>query len=260
MRIISLILMLFFLNLGTSYSYEVSGVFKNLSEDISVIEGESFDAEINIWPMLDENLETIKNNLLSKTFLDYFYIVKVNGIKFSENNSEVVVVYVKAVLTKSYENKSVFLWNYKSLTIPFEVKNITPIKNNLEKNFIIMNQENGVVEKAISYLPIIIFVLIISIVTFFGRKFFLSKRKKDERKKVFEKWDRKFKSTNNRLDIEEVYKKRTEWLSLVGGETPPILDFFNELDNIQYKENWTDVEQHKVLEAFDEIRGIFERN
>lgn len=256
------LLLLFFtiISITSSYSYEVSGTIENIGEEVSILEGESFLAKINIWPMPYESLDEIKAKLQGNMFLDYFYIAQVQNIRFSKNNSEVVVAHVKAVLTKAYEGKSVFIWTYKSLTIPFEIKNIQPVKNNLEKDFIILNQKNGFMSNPYRYLyygGAVAFVVI----SYFGFKIFSKKRKsKLEKKKVLKKWRDLFLEANDRNGVEVIYKKRHEWLALVGGETPPIIRFFEELDSVQYKKEWSDVEEHKVLEAYDDIRGIFERS
>ncbi|WP_372651936.1 hypothetical protein [Halobacteriovorax sp.] len=255
-----LILIITIFSISNIHSYEVSGTLNNIDTNVSILEGESFLARINIWPMTDESLEEIKRSLQGKMFLDYFYVAEVQNIKFSENNSDVVVAHVKAVLTKAYKGKSVFIWTYKSLTIPFEVKNINPIENKLEKDFIILNQKDGLIAGPIEFLSYAVGIILILLSFWSGRKILRKRNEKLERKKVYERWKDLFMNTNDREGVEAIYQKRNEWLKLVGGETPPIIRFFEELDSVQYKREWTDIEEHKVLEAYDDIRGIFERS
>ncbi|GEM_PF-4158298 len=259
MRALILLFVLFFSILNV-HSYEVTGSVENIGSDVTILEGESFLAKISIWPMTDESLEEVKRSLNGKMFLDYFYIADVQDIRFSENNSDVVVAHVKAVLTKAYEGKSVFIWTYKSLTIPFEIKNIQPVKNALEKDFIILNQRDGLWGRSFEYVPYIIGILVFILSLFGFNKYSRVRNQKLARKKVFEAWREIFLNTNNRESVEDIYKRRNEWLPLVGGETPPIVRFFEELDRVQYKRDWTDIEEHKVLDAYDDIRGIFERS
>ena len=248
-----------FLTVSSVYGYEVEGVLQNLASSREISEGESFDAHIDIWPMADESLEAIKGSLENKSFLDYFYIGKVNNIKFSENNSDVVVVNAKVVLVKSYEERPVFIWTYKSLTIPFALKNISPQKSNIGKEFIILNQQDGFLAKKYNLFFIMTFLTFLLISFVVIRKFLLTRKLRIESLRVRQKWSELFLSASDRRDVENIYKLRNEWLDIIGGETPPILNFFTLLDSVQYKKNWTDIEEHKVLEAFDDIRGIFER-
>jgi len=252
-----IVLLCTFLISYSVFSYEVKGILKNLDHSNTILEGESFNAQINIWPMADENLNNVKDVLIGKTFLDHFYIASVSNIKFSENNSDVIIVYAKLVLTTAYQNKSVFIWTYKSLTIPFEIENINPVKNDLEKDFIILSQESGGDKLKRMWPYTVIALVVIIVITPLAIRYRKLRVLKMEKQRVLLLWRERFKNAQTRTDIENIYKTRDEWLKLIGGETPPILEFFQKLDLIQYKKEWSDIEEHQVMEAYDDIRGIF---
>ncbi|PIK14463.1 hypothetical protein [Halobacteriovorax sp. JY17] len=255
---LTLTLFLFILNFS-SLAYEVEGRLKNLSPDKIILEGESFDGELSIWPMPEESLEAIKESLEGKSFLDYFYIAKIDNIRFSENNSDVIVVNAKVVLVKAYESKSVFIWTYKSLTVPVAVEEVAPQKNDVGKNFVILNQKEGFLSSKYNFSLLLVGLLFIVLTFYFGRKVQTRRRIKKEQLAIISNWNNLFQNAKRRADVEIIYAKKSEWLNIIGGETPPIINFFETLNAIQYKQSWNDIEEHKVLEAFDDIRGIFAR-
>ncbi len=259
MRLSSLLILLVFVFSFTSLGYEVEGSLKNISPGKVILEGESFDGEFTIWPMHEENLEVIRESLEGKSFLDYFYIAKINNIRFSENNSDVIVVNAKIVLLKAYESKSIFIWTYKSLTIPVSLKDITPQKNEVGKNFVIFKQKDSLLPSKLNFTLFIVTILILVLAFYFGRNIQSKRRVRREHLALISYWNSLFQTTKDREGVEVIYARKSEWLDIVGGETPPIRNFFESLDAIQYKQSWTDIEEHKVLEAFDDIRGIFAR-
>jgi hypothetical protein len=192
-------------------------------------------------------------------FLDYFYIAEINNIKFSENNSDVVVINVKAVLTKSYGEKSVFFWMYGDKGIPFRIENLLPEKNELTKEFIVLDQNDGVFNRPIEIIYILLSCGLLVVILYVGRKLYLKRMSLKAQAQLMSHWNDEFKNVQSRKDMERVYQTRSEWLRIVGGETSPIKDYFHLLNQIQYKKEWTDIDEHKALESFEEIRGIFER-
>ena len=257
---LSLLLLIAFLSINSVLGYEVEGVLKNIGSSSTVTEGESFDAQIDIWPMAEDSLESIQASVENKIFLDYFYIGRVSNIRYSENNSEVVIVNAKVVLVKSYESKSVFIWTYKSLTIPFNLKNVSPQSNEIGKDFIILNQQDGFLDRKFNLWAILIVVAIFLLLSFIAiKKAIVVRGSRLKSQRIKEEWNKLFLAASDREAVENIYKFRNKWLDIIGGETPPIINFFEELDSVQYKKDWSDIEEHKVLEAFDDIRGIFGR-
>jgi hypothetical protein len=246
----------------SAFGYEIKGEFQNRGEIAQVVEGEPFDAYIRIWPLQNEDLELIKTKLESNTFLDFFHIAKVYNIKYSENNEEVVEIYVKAILVNYYVPRQFYIWAYKSLTIPFEIQNLTPVKNPNGKNYIIQKQKVNPFETSSPYYKIIILlsIVLLMVAVFAGRVFYQKRNVKLKHKEIELSWNELFSSAQSRNDFEQIYTKKDEWLEFIGGETPPILHFLTTINSIQYKKDWTEFEELQVRDAFDEIRSIFEGN
>ncbi|WP_127715264.1 hypothetical protein [Halobacteriovorax sp. HLS] len=256
-----IVTIIFFLSLTNSIAYEIQGQFKSLKNESEITEGESFDSYIRVWPIPNEDLELFKSELEQKDFLSFFYIAKVYSIKYSENNEEVLEIHAKAILKKSYTPREFYIWNYKSLTIPFSFENIDPQENEGGKEFIVVNQSfNDFLKERSIYLYIVFVVFSIPIGFILGRKVYIRSKINKEKRMRDDHWNQVFQNAQTRKDLEDIYLKREEWVNHLGGETPPILHFFDSIAKIQYKKEWSDFEQLQVNDSFDELRRMFERN
>lgn len=249
--------------LFNSQAYEIKAEFENKFSHSEIVEGQSFDVYIKIWPFGNEDVEYVKKSLEEKTFLDFFYIAKVYNVSYSKNNEEVMEINAKAILKKSYVPRSFYLWSYKSLTIPFDLINITPIKNPNGKKFVILEQAYDPFSKEklgnLLYFLSALFILLIT-----GSLVVIRIRLKNKMKKKYElekkMWSDLFKNADTRSELETIYLQKDDWLTFVGGETPPILHFLTTLNAIQFKQEWNEFEHLQVSDSFDEIRGMFESN
>ena len=247
----------------SSLGYEIKAEFENRSTSAEVIEGQAFDVYIKIWPFGNEDLKYVKESLEGKAFLDFFYIAKVYSVSYSKNNEEVMEISAKAILKKFYVPRSFYIWSYKSLTIPFNLINIKPIKNPNGKEFIIANQNyNSLLSKKNNNQ---VYIIIAFFITFCLAGYILAKvlkKRKLEKQLSIKRvaWSNLFINAESRNELENIYLQKKEWIEFVGGETPPILHFITTINAIQFKENWSDFEQLQVSDSFDEIRGMFERN
>lgn len=260
MRLIIYLVCFLLINIS-SFGYEIKGELINKDQSVSIIEGQTFNAHIRIWPFANADLIAVKEALNGKDFLDFFYIANVLKIEYSKNNEEVLEIEAKVILKKFYVPRTFYIWAYKSLTIPFDIRNIQPVKNPSKADFLIMQQPvKEYVESRSNYTVIVLVLAFILVASVVG--FFLYKKAKEKKKKQieFNRWNKMFKNANDRSSLEEIYKLKSQWLPLVGGETPPILMFFNMLNKIQFKKSWSEMEEHQVVESFDEMRSIFERH
>lgn len=249
------------LQLFLTQAYEIKGEFINKADHSQIIEGEAFDGYIRIWPFQNEDLNLLKKELDNKTFLDFFHIVKVYDAKYSQNNEEVLEIYVKAVLINAYKPRDFYIWTYKSLTIPFEVKNINPVKNPNGKEYIVQKQSFNPFSSSNKWFPFIVLICFgIVVILIVGASFVIKKNKiKANKERLVKEWAKTFHSAETRSDFEKIYKSKSQWLNEIGGETPPILHFLTTINSIQYKKEWNEFEDLQVKDSFDEIRGIFGR-
>jgi hypothetical protein len=244
-------------------AYEIKAEFENRSKNTEVKEGQAFDAYIRIWPFENEDVEFVKKALEEKSFLDFFYIAKVYSVSFSKNNETVMEIYAKAILKKHYVPRTFYLWPYKSLTIPFDLVNITPVKNALGKEFVITEQKFSPLletNNRAKIITIAVFILVLILGIPIYRKIYLKNKIKKQLSLERKEWSDLFLNASSRGELENIYLKKDEWLNFVGGETPPILHFLTTINSVQFKKEWTEFEQLQVADSFDEIRGMFERN
>jgi predicted nuclease with TOPRIM domain len=60
-----------------------------------------------------------------------------------------------------------------------------------------------------------------------------------------------------REDFEKIYKSREEWLKLLEGSEEKVSDFFRTLNQIQFKESWTDEDLDRCRESFKSLEGVW---
>ncbi|OUR93048.1 hypothetical protein A9Q84_21325 [Halobacteriovorax marinus] len=253
---------LFFLVSFSLSAYEIKGELINKDTSVSIIEGQTFNAYLRIWPFANADLAAVKEALNEKDFLDFFYIVNVQKVEYSNNNEEVLEIEAKVILKKFYVPRTFYIWPYKSLTIPFDIINIQPVKNPTKQDFLILQQPviETIKKNPLSLWVYFIVVLVIGMLSYFLILLVRRNRIKKVKQAELDKWIVIFKNVRDRESLEEIYRTKDNWLPLVGGETPPILMFFKLLNKIQFKKDWDEMEEHQVNEAFDEMRSIFERN
>ena len=104
-------------------------------------------------------------------------------------------------------------------------------------------------------------IIVVFILMILGAAFYLSFKKKKaiayELNKLNEKWHIQFSSANERKDFECIYNNRLTWLVLLTVQSPPISQFFEVLNEHQYKQNWSIDDEVEINNSFDEIRNIF---
>ncbi|TNF32262.1 MAG: hypothetical protein EP319_00090 [Deltaproteobacteria bacterium] len=106
------------------------------------------------------------------------------------------------------------------------------------------------------------FIYIIGIAALFGiylltRMYLRKKRQDQEKAKIQNYWATRFNTVEKRQDFEIVYGRKREWLRLVKLQTPPIVEFFRVMEDVQYKKQWNSDDEEVVKETFENIRGIF---
>lgn len=249
------ILFLFSLNI---HAQEVNATLKPYSEEtLSIKEGDSFVAKFVVWPISFVEDGTFKTNYDNKKFLDFFHVSEVISEGFSENNSEAYEVQARLILTKFFNPQNILIWSFRGLNIPVKVMGLNPIPlQGRAQEFVVLNQEYSEAVESNWKTWLMMLACLGVIVGFFLRKRFLRLRKIADFEKRKTEWANKFSQAESRSDYELLYSQRTEWESYIPVKTPEMLEFYNIINEHQYKKDWSDEIRREVSDTFDEIRTI----
>ena len=241
---------LFAVNLGDA-KFELQ-----LDRERTYKEGDILNATLHIWPVEDQEK---KMNLKVGTFVDeVFYLAEVLSEKRSENNFDVVQVDLLLVLMKvPTDDKLKIKLGDQEYLVDLKIKaEPTQIE---QPQLIMYSQESEGFGLGFWMWN---FIYIIGIAALFGiyllTKMYLRKKRQDQEKaKIQNYWATRFNTVEKRQDFEIVYGRKREWLRLVKLQTPPIVEFFRVMEDVQYKKQWNSDDEEVVKETFENIRGIF---
>jgi hypothetical protein len=233
---------------------ELEAEFVLNSELPELREGEVVNATLRIWPI--ENLEKKEIEKLSgQVILDSFFVVGFDSINPSENNADVVEAKGTFVAIKKTLPENLFV-SYLGQNIRVKFKEVLFAPNSIkENNFQILSQ-------ATEFDKVTYLIIFLALALLFSLYYFSDFLKKKFSKKVTTdprvKFKHLFSNAKNRSDFEEIYHQKETWLPLLELVTPAHKEFFNVLNQYQYKKEWDNKEKNEVLESFEAIRRSFE--
>ena len=237
---------------------EIQGELE-LNPSVSFLkEGDLVEGLLKIWPLENADLSQIRK-LEKNLFFDSLYLAKINSLAPSENNADVIEL-KGHFFVKSSKNSDMYFIKYNDINIPVRIKQLNLEElTNKQENFYIADQsvEKGYWAKVI----LILFLLMILVLIVFRKKikqWYEIKIQKDvlQKKKYY---DELFRLSNDRKDFEEIYQKRSKWMPLLSQQLQAHQDFFNVLNNHQFKKEWLNEEYLEVRTSFDYIRRSFEK-
>jgi len=254
-----------FLNTQKVFCEDIQGkikpnfIIKNSSAEFKI--GETIPAIIEIWPINDSNFLFKKEEILDKRISKEFFVSQIKDIKRSENNPEVVQIFLDVTLASLAPtgNSMVEIGEYK-LPLAIEgFKIIDDIKNPPKKIVFLKQKNYGI---PLNYLLICFFVFLISfslVVIFSIRRIRNKKIKKIKEEEILtrKKWKDKFEQAKSRSDFEYLYKTKDQWSKFLPKITPPINDFLNSINRYQFKAKWSDSELVEVIQYYENIKNIF---
>ncbi len=257
MKIVTpLILML---GLVTSlFAVDLSTVNTELQFDKSAQykEGDIIPARLQIWPVDDQEK---KFNIKVGTYIDdAFYVADIVSQKRSENNADVVQIELLLVLVQVPKNEKLTIdLGEGKINVAHGIKATgTEVK---QPALVMFNQESeGFGLGGAVWSMIVLGLIVLGLALFKLVLMYMVKTKQEREKEKFKKyWAEKFNNVEGRSDFEVVYGRKKEWLRLVKLQTPPLVEFFRVMEDVQYKKEWSEDDREIVKETFDNIRGIF---
>lgn len=255
-RLTALILVVLIFNVQ-GFSGERKAVFSSLDAEM-IHEGDVFRGRIQIWPV--GHTESEKFNLEEgKPFLKKFVTVKTNSAYRSENNADVMFLEGLFVLLKNDGEEGTLTWDIQEERVLVDLEfEISKTKVNQKELLLFPQDEDPFATSPLIHTVLLLFGLFAAVTSLklWRRSAFKRKREKEILK--FKKfWGDKFESAGGRDEFEAVYSRKNEWLRLVNVQTPPIVEFFRTMEEVQYKKEWNKEEKESVSEAFEHIRSIF---
>lgn len=223
---------------------------------LTVKEGDSFVATLTLWPIKNVSPGEFSQKYTNENFLDHFYVSKIIEEGYSQNNPEAYTVKLRMILVRHFDIRNFILWNYRSLNVPVSITNLNPIPlKGRNKDFILLQQFYSTGET--NYLPVFILSLFFLMVIIFLTVKHLKYKTEKEKELAFRlQWARQFKSADTREDYENIYASRSEWEKCIEIKTPEMIEFYETLNEHQFKKEWTEHEAIEVKESFEQIRGI----
>jgi hypothetical protein len=257
MKILKTLCFLFVIVFSTNlFSEELHSQVYLTQESSFVKEGDIVEGVLKIWPIDSADLNEFKT-LVGKNLLGHLYVTEIESVAPSENNADVIEV--KALFIVNDEKEDVLTQvPYKNQLIP-----IDPISFKIErlekktKDYYILDQ--SLFKSHLLVILIVIFVGVITIFLGIKRRAilkFIKERKLDPIQVKRNSFNELFAKATTREDFEHLYLVRKEWLSLVE-IVPAYQDFFNVMNQHQYKKNWSNEDLIEVQSSFEIIRGSF---
>jgi len=150
--------------------------------------------------------------------------------------------------------------------IPIVIRDVSFTTSNLRpgKELLFYELSSGIIERlnkwAIGALVIFFIILIC-----FVYKNIKARGIKKQIRKIKENevsfWKEQIEGAGDRRDYEHIYLKRTLWKNILELENKEPLTFLNKLNEIQYKEEWSDFEKDELSRAFLKFKNkVIESN
>lgn len=237
---------------------EIQGELELNSSASFLKEGDLVEGLLKIWPLENADLSQIRK--LEKTlFFDSLYLAKINSLAPSDNNADVIEL-KGHFFVKNSKNSELYFIKYNDLNIPVRINqlNLEELGEKQESYFIADQNVEKDYWLKIAIISLLLVILILVIFRKKIRQWYDIKTQKDilQKKKYF---DELFRVANDRKDFEEIYLKRNKWIPLLSQELQAHQEFFNVLNNHQFKKEWLNEEYLEVRTSFDYIRRSFEK-
>jgi len=181
-------------------------------------------------------------------------VISVQDAKTSTFNSDVLDVEIKIAIASGTEKAGTIKFNEKDMSIMARGFNISPTKLDRKKLVIISQYDPGLPFSKI-ILSILIFLLASFLIWF---SFFLYKKRAElnEKRNVREAksmWAKNLLQAKSRFELEEIYKRREDWLRFIDDKTAAD-EFCKIINENQYKKSWEDKDLTKVKGALNTVR------
>lgn len=216
--------------------------------------------EFQLYPVGEKTIDELKNVLKVGRFLEKFYVFDIIEKGFSPNNQDVYVVKGRMVMVDVFRKGQLFTMDFNGSNVYVEVRSEAPKELKAEGQEVIFAPLPFIYQMSFweKILYGFIAFLVLSGLFAGARKLFVNMKEKKERKKKRLMLIESFSNAQSRDDFERLYKTREEWISYLGGKNPEAVTFLKDLEDVQYKRDWTDEETNKIKQKTQELQKTIE--
>jgi hypothetical protein len=246
-------ILLLFLTAQGAFAQNARAILRVVDEVEELNVGETYLFELTVVPFSTSSIS--EEVLRNKIFIDYFYVTKVESIVESENNIDAVVVRMKAILTKAFKIKPVYIWNLVDRNIPVEIESLhINDKKSVLSEFII--QQTGS-SKPKSFIGIVV-IFVGIVITLFGCIYWL--RRKNRIKEAglmpIKKIKENLYGARSHHDFETIYRNRNHYLELYKENEKLKRQFIELLDMYrvqQFSTAWPEQDLSEIITAKEKL-------
>jgi len=252
---VKLVLLYLFLSISPVFSATISLENKEISE------GQIFSGIINFSQA--EAIDIKDPKIIEKKYIfNKIYISEITKIK-RENG--LLVAFLGVAISPLGNKESGYLeLNSKKFLIElnepkFKTNGLTP-----KKDLYLYELSSGIVHNMEKW--ILLFILLVLLGTgYFAYKFIVKKKLRNQLNnlRVNEKkfWKKQFSIAVERKDFEHIYMKRKLWEKILDMQDQKRYLFFEKLNDIQYKKDWSAFEKDEIIREFQKLKNkIIENN
>lgn len=224
----------------------------NLASPLEVSLGESFSAVIELWPK-DLWSDLTIEDLQLQPWLDSLFILRIDKMTPSENNSDVWIIHAQVVVIGEFVAGTTYFWRkdgHELTMIPEHLIYNDLITQSHERSFIYWIEDvTSNPSQSLTLFVIFAFVGALALVGggIFFRIYFIKKQKMKEEKIHLQLLVNRFKSAKIRCDFEKLFQQQKQWpFSWKNSEKGQLFLLF--ISTNQYKKSWSP-EELKYIQA-----------
>jgi hypothetical protein len=216
--------------------------------------------EFHLYPAGEFTIDQVKSVINIGNFLEDFYIFELTRREFSPNNQDVFVASGRMVMISVPRKNQVYSVKFMGKPVVVEIRSKEPQKfesKSKEVQFVLIPfiSQMSWWEKL---LLVIAGIIALTLLGYGIKKLALSLKRKKEHKRRKLKILESFQNAQMRDDYERIYRQREEWITFLGGKNPEAITFLKNIEDVQYKRDWTDDETDVIREKSKDVLKTIE--
>lgn len=225
-----------------------------------LVQAKPYHFEFQLYPAGEKPISELEGLVREGRFLNHFYIFDIKERAFSPNNPDVFVVEGRLVLVDMFRKNQLLPLKIDEKEVYVEVRSGKPTELKSETDQIFF--ANLPPYSRLSFWQKILYALIaffaLSALFAGGRKLYLKIKKSKDRKLLRKRLLDTFQSAQSRDDFERLYRQRQSWIEYLGGKNPETVTFLKDMEEVQYKKEWSEVELENIRKKTQEIQRTLE--
>lgn len=231
-----------------------------ISGDQELTQAQPREFEFQFYPVGEKTIDELEAIVPLGRFINHFYIFDIKEKGFSPNNHDVFVVSGRLVLVDVFRKNQMLPFKFNDKELYVEVRSGKPIALKSETQEI-MYMSLPPISKLSFWEKVfysILAFLILSALIAGGRKLFFIQRQKNAKKRKKANLLDAFSNAQTRDDYERLYRQREDWIALLGGKNPEAVTLLKDIEEVQYKKEWSESELEQIREKTQQVQKTIE--